>query len=442
MATVEDITEGRKCLFAVSYLVENSESFAKDQITQFDSMNLSKDAQAALGMAKLQSESGNYSKALEFLELARQIAKQNEKDRDKLEKKHDQLSEKLSIELEELGSALLLTNSSSPFVEKLRSRKAELEKVFEEAEGLGLNEQVLALEKADYKWLGKELNSFKKDSFKEYNKLKERFQAAGNLSTPNEFLEFEAALNSLETGNRLEYAVETMRALEEVRALVSSREMLQEQEKTSLLLVFEDLESETADVLDHYSREASAAKGTDYSSLFHISTKKVEDAIDDAEKALDDDPRLLAIKLEQLNKTKMRMEQALSSLKGEASAKISLLEAVAASKEMDAEQAAEVRGKLDAMRRMADSKEYVNALRAGSSLAKELDSEEQDGDGLLVLGLSSLAILAALGAYIIKQQKPAKTKKRKLLSFMDLGGAKNNAPRKNDDISPGRKKLL
>jgi hypothetical protein len=430
-AAVKGIEEGSECLLAVSYSIEDTESYAKEQLMQLDAMDLSDDAQAALEMARLQSASGNHSKALESIEAARQIIKQDEKERVKSEKKRDGLFEKLSSEKEELDSALLLTNSSSPFVEKLRSRRAELEKVFEELDGLEPNGQVLSLEKADYKWLGKELTSFKKDSFKEYNKLKERFQSAGNLSTPDAFLEFESALNDLESGNRLEYAVRSMHALEKVRSMVESQEMLKEQEAGSLLLLFERLESETSDVLDRYAREMSAAKGTDYSGLFHISENKVEDAVKDAEDALDEDPRLLSIKLEQLNKTKWRMEQVLSSLEGEALAKVSLLESLISEKDVDGQEKAELGRRLSAIRRMIENHEHVNALRAASSLAKELDSDEPEADGLLVLGLSSLAILAALGAYIIKQQAPQKPKKRKLLSFME-----SNSMNKQESGSP------
>jgi hypothetical protein len=80
----------------------------------------------------------------------------------------------------------------------------------------------------------------------------------------------------------------------------------------------------------------------------------------------------------------------------------------------------EIQNKIATMKAMHGSGDYVNSLRAGSAIAKELDSYEKPEDnGLILLGITSLAILAAIGAYILKQQKPKKEfkKLRKITDF-------------------------
>jgi glutamyl/glutaminyl-tRNA synthetase len=426
---VNNLEKDRPCIIKVGYTVQDAESFAEDQILQFEALNLSEEAMASLNLAKLNHAAGNYTRAIEFLETVKKISKQDEKELSKLKKKSRELRKKIDDEIQEIGSALQKTDSSSPFVAKLHSRKDELERVLGEANASDASEEVYLLSKVDYKWLSKELNYFKKSAYKEYNDLKERFYAAGNASTPDAFLLFESALHRLETGGRAEYAIDTLDALENAKATVLSQERDSEEDKRRLSLTFENLKSETLDVLDHYSREAAAAKGTEYSSLFLLTSKKVESSIKTAEGSKDGNSQLFALKMDGLNQTKRKLQHTLASLENESRAKLSLIETLSANSNLDDTKKNGVNKKLEAMRRMMAAGEYVNALRAGSSLAKELESHEAEEDnGLLILGVTALAILATIAAYMIKQQKQRKPKRRKLMSFVDFKGREPAVP--------------
>lgn len=410
------LRKGQEAVLKVSYTAEGTGSFVAQEIERLATLNLSAGAGELLQQAKVQAESGNYTKALELVEKSKAAEKQEAGQAERLEKERDELAGAVRSELGEINSSLALANASgSPFVEKLRAREAELERVLAEAEAADLNGSLAVLGKADMKWLGKELAAVGKDSYAEYNDLKERFYLAGNTTTPGEFLEFEAALRKLQTGNRPEYAVEVVDALEKVRARVEAQEKSREGARAVMQELFMQVKGSVTDTLGRYAKQAAAAKGTEYSSLFQESERAVNTMLADAETALGKDERAFRGKLDELNRSEKRMSLTLDALENESEAKISLLSAVLAQKKLDDGKRAGFGRELDSMRSMAASGEYVNALRAGTALAKELDAvKEGDDSGLMVLGLTAFAILAAIGAYMLKAKKQEPKKLRKL----------------------------
>jgi hypothetical protein len=405
-ATVKGLKKDRPTVLKISYLVEDTASFVNEQIGQLESANLSENSQELLEQARIQAEGGNYSMALEFLEKTRALQKDEEKQRAKLQKEYDGLNKKLIDELGEISTALSATNASAPLLDKLSARKDELQRLLNEAKDKDLSEKVDIIKKTDYKWLEKELNSFRKEAYKEYNDLKESFYLAGNSSTPSEFLEFESALNKLETGGRLEYAVQTLLALQRTKLVVESQENTFQSERQSMEAKLQKMKSEVEETLGRYTKEASSAKGTEYSSLFRESERNVDSMLKEAEKSLDSDPRVFNIKLDNLNKSRQRMQLTLSSLESESKARLSLVETLFSQSEMNEKDRRDIASKMSAMRSMLEAGEYVNALRAGSSIGKDIDSLEQKEDNsLLLLGITALAVLAIVAAYMIRQQK-------------------------------------
>jgi hypothetical protein len=176
---------------------------------------------------------------------------------------------------------------------------------------------------------------------------------------------------------------------------------------------FESMKSDIQDTLERYSKEASSAKGTEYSSIFIESERKVKDLLKETEKSLSQDPRIFSMKIEGLNKSRLRMELTLSSLGNESRAKLSLVQSLYNQSGMEGKKAADISGKIAAMRGMVAAGEHVNALRAGTAISKELDSfEPEEDNGLILLGVTALAVLAIIGAYMMRQQKEPKVLKK------------------------------
>ncbi len=420
-AKVAGLKQGKDAVLRVSYSIEDTESFVRERLSSMEGLDMGPSANELLGQAKLQAAAGNFSEALTFIEKAVAAAQQQEKEDAKMKERSDTLEKSIRDELGLLDAALSSTNSSSPLMQKLSTRRAELQRILAEAGGLNQGEKTEALGKADLNWLAKELTAFKKESYTAYNDLKERFYLAGNTTTPAEFLLFEDAFRKLESGGRLEYAVGVLTALDGARALVVLQESASSAQKNGFKSLLENVKADAQDALERYLKQAAAAKGTDYSSFFTESEKKVETQIEDAEDAADGEPRVFLPKLDALNRSRGRMEMILASLKNESEARLSMLESIIASKEIPAERRAALESKADSMRGMISQGDYVNALRAGSAISKELDSQEQGGgNGVLVLGVTAMAVLAAVGVYISRQPRQKKELK-KLTSFSGLG---------------------
>jgi hypothetical protein len=418
-AMVLGLKKDRTTVLTVGYKVEDIESFVEEQINQLESGNVSSEAQALLDQAKDQADSGNYNKALELIEESKALAKVDETETTKLQARCDDMAAKLVAELDEITMALNASNASTPFIEKITARKTELERVLEDTAGLNLTEKADALGKVDYGWLGKELNAFRKQAYSGYNDLKARFFAAGNSSTPESFLEFEAALHKLDSGGRLEYATTVSDALSAVRTLVEAQEQLTASGKTELKAIFDGLESDLNDVLDRYSKQAAAAKGTDYSGLFTESSTRLSKLLSETKSALSGDPRIAWPKLRDLNNSMKRMDLTLETLMDESESKLAVLERLVENSKLDDGKKTEFRKELDRVRNMISSGEYINALRTGSAIAKELEGAESgDDSGFAVLGLSAIAIIAAIGFYIMKQEP--KKELRKIPSSNEL----------------------
>ncbi|MBU1166421.1 hypothetical protein KKF81_05690 [Candidatus Micrarchaeota archaeon] len=413
-ARVYGLDAGRITVLKASYSVADTQSFVSEQITLLESANMSIESGSLFEQAKETAALGDYNTALELIEKSKALLKTEEKEVTKLQKQYNELSIDLNRELSEIQNSLVATNISAPFIDKLTTRAAELERISEESKTENLTGNIAVLETVDGNWVGKELTSLKKDIYKQYNDLKERFYDAGNSDTPNEFLIFESALNRLETGERLEYAVEAIGALNDVRSLVADQESLYEDTKTTMKSSFETMKTELEKTLDIYVGEAAAAKGTDYSSLFTESEKSVEKIITDAENAIDEDPKIFEIKLNSMNKSQTRLQMVLISLKSEAEAKVSLMENLVSQPDLDEKSKIDFTDKISAMKQMLAAGQYVNTLRAGSTIAKELDEfEPRSQNNLLFLGLTALVLLAVSGFYLMKQHE--KTQGSKVL---------------------------
>ncbi|MFZ5501768.1 MAG: hypothetical protein ACOY58_07665, partial [Candidatus Micrarchaeota archaeon] len=416
-ATIAGLVKDNPAVVRVSYTIDDTPSFVQAQISSLQAANLSQEARSLLEQAAIQAEAGNHSKALDLISQTTSQIKSDEKTGIKLDSKKEELLGKVRYEFEAIDGAISSDMSDSDLANRLSARRDELSSIIREAESMPSEDSVEMLGKVDLKWLEKELTAFKKDAYKSYNDLKQRFFMAGNSTTPAEFLVFEEALKKLGASGRVEHAIEASKALAESERAVLRQEQSKASEASELSSLLDTAESEALSVLEHYLREASAAKGTDYSGFFTISQSKIDKIVKDARAALDKDSYLAQTKIDELAGLKDRMELTLESLREESDAKISILGASIDKSIADEKSKAGFREKLSSIRRLAEAGEYVNALRAGSSLSKELEGGSKPSDsGLLILGLTAMAMLAAAGFYMFKQQKPKELRKLPSLS--------------------------
>jgi hypothetical protein len=396
-AEVLNLKKGKSASIRVTYMVENSKDFIEQQLGILSALNLSENTRSLLQQAESHYDSGNYSKAIVLIENTKKLLEAEEKNSQNALEEFSEQSNLIRSEISAIDTAISGTTLNAAFVQKLSSRRAELQTVLEEAN----NSDISKIENVDKNWLNKELTSLKKDLYKQYNDLKERFFQSGNSSTPSEFLDFEQKLSTFESGNRIESAIASLEAIENVKKVVEVEEKSAKAEKETRRSIFEKSKSDLLDSWDEYSKQMSAAKGTEYSSLFTESERKITATITEAEESLDKDPRLFRQKLEDINMTKKRLEDALGSLKQQAFSRISTLQTIIGKSGRD-----DLSAKLETLSSMAEGGDYVTVLRSAASLSKELESQEKPDDNLMIIGVTALAILAGAGFYLM--QKPKK----------------------------------
>ena len=129
-AKIFNLKENSTAVVRVSYLVEDTESFVRRQISELENMNASETCMSVLDEAKIQTAAGNHTKALELVETFKQFLKEEQKQVAKLQKEYDELNKKFSDEFAEILEVLPSAPLNSSFTEKLSARKDESQKNF------------------------------------------------------------------------------------------------------------------------------------------------------------------------------------------------------------------------------------------------------------------------------------------------------------------------
>ena len=389
-AETGSLRKGRRAVFRVSYLVDDTKAFVENQLSLLEGVALSENASDLIGKARAEADSGNYPGALEALEKSKAAQEEDAARAEKSRERFLELSKQAERQIDSLESAVSGSILNDSFIKKLGSRKSELERALS-----GSNESDFrALEGMDQKWLSREIGALRKELYKRYNDLKERFFLAGNSSTPAEFQEFEESLIRLESAESAEYSVDALQSLDKVAMVVELQEKASDAEKARLKQQFQAVKSGLLSSWDRYSRLASEAKGTDYSGMFPETERSINSLIKEAESLIGHDPRSFLESLEKMNSTRDKLDQTIQSLKSQSESRISLLEAASAEP-----------ARIDELRRLVGEGEYVNALRSSSSLLKETKTPEEGDQALPIIGVTALAILGAAGFYMMKPKK-------------------------------------
>ncbi|MFH1785480.1 MAG: hypothetical protein ABH842_03545 [Candidatus Micrarchaeota archaeon] len=405
---ISDVKKDQTTTMYLSYLVDDPENYIMEKINQIPNNNQS-EVEDLLESAKEQSVLGNYENALKLVEEAKTTSNEYTKQQTKLETKYGDLSKKATNEINLIEKTLPDFDVNTSVYEKLKTRMLEMEKVLED--NSTMEDKLTLLESFDFNWLSKEVTSFKKEAYKEFNNLKERFYRTGNFSTPPEFLALENAIIQLETTGQVEYLSDVSNALENAKFLVENEELAYKKSQDSIVDSFSLIKSNILHLLDSYNTQASAAKGTEYSNLFTESGTKLVKLLDDAEKLIGKDVGQFTLKLDEITKSEDKMQFILESLKEETETKILTISSLLASRQFDQSKKPDLETKFQSMQDLASKGDYVNALRAGNIILGEFEVKDPEPNNILLFSVTALAILSGAGFYLLNQNKPKELKK-------------------------------
>jgi hypothetical protein len=425
---VSDLNAGSKATIKVSYILENASSYIEAQLALFNDTNLSSAVNSLVLQARSAYNGGNTTVALSKIKEAQAQMKKEQNELSKTKKKINSITEEIKDELSEIKAALLKAGgSNSSFYAKLQARSDELERRLNESATKSPNDALLDLEKVDLNWRSKEMKSLRKEKFKEYNNLKERFADAGNMSTPSEFILVENSLNQLEVSGRLEYAVDLISAMESAKKIVDQAERSVISQRSGLKNSFDALKDSVNNNLKSYAAEIKAAKGTEFASMFRWTEKEVKDKISDVEKLMDDgEIKEIERKLKTLNRTGEDVAGTLSLLANQSKNKLDLIEKLYESSKsgMDESSRSTIETKISSMKRLISGGQHVNSLRAGNKILEDIKAAKSGSDNtLLLLGISALAILGVIAAYMFKQKDLLRKDEKKELKKLKKADA-------------------
>jgi len=432
---VSDLGAGEQATIRVSYILENASSYIETKLATFSESNLSSPVDALVNAAETAYEAGNTSEALSKLKEADAKLKSEQNERSKTMKKISSITDEIDDELDEISAALEdAAGSNSSFCAKLKARSDELGRRLDESSSKDPEDALLELEKVDLNWRSKEVTGLRKELFKEYNDLKERFAEAGNATTPPEFIAVENSLNQLEVSGRLEYAIDLLGAMDGAKKVVERAEDAADARMAAQKSMFDSLKDSIGSDLIDYAAEIKAAKGTEFAGLFRWTEKEVKDKISEAEKALASaEGEDLDRKLRALNGTGTDIAGVLSLLENQSKSKMELIEDLYQSSKgsMDESGRNTIEAGISSMKRLTSGGQYVDSLKAGNKILEDIKQAKSSGDNtLLLLGVSALAVLGVAGAYIFKQKdllkKEEKTERKRLKKADEAGQEPEN----------------
>ncbi len=416
---IMNLRKGIKSTIRISYQIDDTGSYVQEQISQMEGMNLSIDALSLLDSARIQAGAGNYTAALAYIEKARALSAGQTVQDAKLQAKFDVYSKKVNIELALIDSIIMaakeenlsgdpLGNDSYPLLARLEARKSELGKILSRIQSgtMNMSEEVDLLSGVDYSWLPKEIAAFRKDSYSRYNSLKERYLSSGNSTLPGSFSDFESALNQLDASNDPVYAPALAGSLAAADSDVIAQESMLASQKADSSAVLDRVKADLDAIMSRYFDEATSAKGTVYESMFDQAKTDITKKLSDAEAALSKDPRILQLRLDDLDRSRKSMLLTLDSLRNQSENRFGIVTALVNQSDLDENTRKNITDRMSAVRSMIDSGHFINSLRALDTISKQLDSATKKSDSsTLLLGLSAAAVLATLAVYLFTQRK-------------------------------------
>ena len=405
LVTLSNIEKDKQIILHVSYLINDPKTYIEDQLSELGDVD-NEDIQDIIQSAQEQSDLGNYAEALELATEAQKLSSDYQKNQTKFETNYATLSGKANKEITEIDAILSTLDSNNSLFEKLKTRKTELETIL--TGNSSLADKVARLSGFDFNWLSKESTSFKKDSYSQLNDLKERLYLTGDSSTPSEFIDLESAINQLESTGQLKYLANISNALDAARFLVEQKELASSKIRDDLLRSFTTTKTEILALIDWYSTQYSAAKGTAYSDFFTESSSKLTQLLQDAEKLITKNDSQFVSKLAEINNSRARMENIIDSLREEAETKILTIGNLLTGEQIDASKKEAMLDKFETMKSLLANQDYVNVLGLGNDILASLEEPTQDSN-LPLLAITALAILS-VSVYIFTQNKPKEPK--------------------------------
>jgi len=413
--TVHDIKNDKNCIARVSFIVENSTGYIEKQLDILNDGEYEEEIDEKLGEVEDSIANGDVEDALEKLEEAKNMIKDEVTEKMKKKEKYEELVDDIERELRKLNETLELGDELNVSIPEIETRVDVLEDALDE-EGT-IDDKIEILSSIDMKWTGKEATKVRKEAFKEFNDLKERFLASGNEELPVEFSSFEESLRRLGVSNSIKDVPKVLSDLKNLKKLVGEAEKITLESYDMLRQEFLNIKNNLLLIVSDYDEERVEADGSHLESLFNYTKKEILNSINDAEDLLENGEVADAEKgIESIERIYGNVLSTMSFLKKETTNKIATVENIYSQMKdsLGNGDRETIEQGMTRMKQYAGEKRYVKSLKAADWIMEKMEEvSSKDETGILILGVTSLLVIGALAVYLYKHSKDEKPEKEK-----------------------------
>ncbi len=270
------LIQSKKASVIVSYYIDNSTEYAKQEINKLEKLNLSNDSKIIVNEAKTALLQNDTQTAVEKIQKTYEHIERERIDTTKLQKEYQMRYVLISKELQEIEN-VVVNNENNDFANIIEIRRNFLNGVLNGLTGKTLSEQVSLLKTYDEKWMSTRLQIFKKNASVKINTMYARYLEIGNNDTELaiEFASLRSLYRKFDTSALLEDGYALASVIERTTIKMDALEKRITAETTTLVSNIEVVRKEFIELLKKYNSEYSDAKGSRFENLFKI---KNEDA--------------------------------------------------------------------------------------------------------------------------------------------------------------------
>ncbi len=430
-AEIHDLQEGIETRIRFTYKLKDLEDYVDDQLDFLERGDHSPDTKDIIDNAEIHAGAGEYTKALEKIEEAKDVIDKEKKEVKKEKSKYDDIKLEMEEEVGQIDGALKTASElelDTPLIAKLNARKDELLLRINESNETNPSEALQSVDDVDLNWMRKELRSKHKSMYSEYNDLREKFAKAGNSTTPDGFIEFENELNRLGAGMRPEYAVLAEHYLEEIKTDVENAEEEIESELSSARNRLNGLKRKLESTSSDYSALRKSADDTAFTAFFDDYDSRSSDLADDIDDLISRKrpPELINHELSRLEAMEEEMGGTIGLMEKKAEDKYGLIrDLLSTKKDLGDEKRRNVEKGLANMKNMLDSGAYVDAIKLGDVLVEHMGKKKEEDHSLLILGVTAIVVLATIVIYVMQHKEE--------LGLENKGNEKRKLPRKDEE---------
>ncbi|MDD5336956.1 MAG: hypothetical protein PHS02_00545 [Candidatus ainarchaeum sp.] len=267
--TIYGLKKGKEAKYEISYYIDNSSSYLRQEIEALKGENLSAKTMGFIYEAEALLDSGDVAGAAVKIKQAYGQMDLERAEQSKLQKEYDAYFASFSAEIRGLDQ-VVDGRTGTEFKDQLVSRQKYLKELNATLEGESLDGKVATLRGYDVGWIQDNLKAYKKNASTTMNRMKAAYLGIGEdeQHLNAEFADLQEAYNKLDASGSLDDAYELDIVMAETRKNLAGFFGNRSAANQAMLEECASAYGNLYNLSKAYLREYDAAKGSRFESMF------------------------------------------------------------------------------------------------------------------------------------------------------------------------------